>query len=130
MSVILFAHVTWTTWGRLPLIGASELRFLHRFLPATCERHGVELLELGVVSTHLHMVVRLPPTLHIPRLLQSLKGASARAVNRDPEVSKTGLRWARSYDLRSVGPRDLAAAIAYVRSQPRRHPDLAIESNE
>jgi len=64
--------------------------------------------------------------LDIPGLVQGLKGASARIANRDGLMPRAKLRWADGYDLRSVGVRQLAGALQYVRTQAEHHPDLAI----
>ena len=37
-----------------------------------------------------------------------------------------GVQWAKGYDLRSVSPRNVDAAVRYVRTQGSRHPDRAI----
>ncbi len=102
MPVHLYVHLTWTTLRRLPL------------------------LELGIVSNHVHAILQLPPVIDIPRLVQGLKGASARIANRDGLMPRARLRWADGYDLRSVSVRQLEDARRYVRTQAEHHPDLAI----
>ena len=108
------------------MIGPSEARFLGRFLPAEAQRHGAALLALGMVSDHVHMVLRLPSRFDLPRLVQGVKGASARLINKEEGLSPTGVRWAIGYSAYSVSARNLKAAIEYVRNQPSRHPDRAI----
>jgi hypothetical protein len=83
-------------------------------LPAIASRYGVKVIEL-------------PSRIDIPRLLQGLKGASARIANRDKIVPRGRLQWADGYDLRSLGVRDLHRAIQYVRTQSMRHPELAVD---
>ena len=126
MHVHLYAHLSWVTYARLPRIDERIAEFLGRFLPAECQRHGAEPLALGIVRDHVHMVIKLPPRFDVPRLVQGLKGASARVANRDGIAERGPLRWETGYDLRSVGLRQLSAAIAYVRSQAKRHPTLAL----
>ena len=125
MPVRLYVHLTWTTFARLPLVKPAVVEFLGRFLPAECGRHGARVLALGIVDDHVHMILALPPAFDVPRLVQGLKGASARMANRDGISERESLRWAPGYDLRSVGPRQLSAAIKYVREQAVRHPGRA-----
>ena len=96
-------------------------------LPEIARRHGTRVIELGIVRNHVHVVVELPLRIDVPRLVQGLKGASARIANRDGVMPRARLRWADGYDLRSLGVRDLRGAIRYVRLQAERHPELAIE---
>jgi putative transposase len=126
MPVRLYAHLTWTTLRRLPLLNPDVARFLERFVRQEAGRHGTRVLETGIVSNHVHAIVQLPPVIDIPRLVQGLKGASARIANRDGLMPRARLRWADGYDLRSVGVRQLASALQYVRTQAEHHPDLAI----
>ncbi|HVH68881.1 MAG TPA: transposase [Gemmatimonadales bacterium] len=126
MPVRLYALLTWTTLRRLPLINAGVVSLLSRLLPAIARRYEVEVVAMGLVRNHVHLVVRLPSRVDIPRLVQGLKGASARIANRDGLMPRAPLRWANGYDLRSIGVRDLKRAIAYVRSQAQRHPQQAM----
>ena len=126
MAVQLFVHLTWTTVHRHAMIGSRERNFLRDFLPAASRDHGATVLAVGIVSDHIHMILRLPSEFNIPKLVQRLKGASARIANRDDNVSRTGIRWARGYDLRSISPGNLKAAVRYVEGQANRHPDNAI----
>ncbi len=127
MPVRIYALLTWTTLRRLPLIHTSAAAFLHRLLPEIARRHGTRVIELGIVRNHVHLVIELSPRIDIPRLVQGLKGASARIANRDGVMPRARLRWANGYDLRSLGTRDLSRAIRYVRTQAERHPELAID---
>ena len=122
MPVRLYALLTWTTDGRLPQVGPAVAEFLRRFLPAEALRHGARLIELGIVRNHVHALLELPSRFDVPRLVQGLKGGSARIANRDGYVQGAPLRWANGYDLRSVGVRDLKRAMGYVRDQGKRHP--------
>jgi putative transposase len=130
MPVVLIVHLTWTTYRRFPMIGESEAAFLRRFLPAGAMRLGVRVLAIGLVQDHVHLILRLPARYDLPRLVQELKGASARLANRDQSISRAGLRWAEGYHANSVSPRNLRVAIEYVRHQATRHPDRAIRARD
>ena len=126
MPVRLYAHLTWTTLQRQSLISPGVAEFLRRFLPREAHRHGARLLAAGIVADHVHLVVQLPAINNIPRLVQGLKGASARLVNREGLMPRAPLRWAEVYDLRSVGVRQLGTVINYVSNQASRHPERAV----
>jgi REP element-mobilizing transposase RayT len=107
------------------MIGSREARVLGRFLPAEALRHGCDTIALGIVADHVHIVLRLPSRLDLPRLVQGLKGASSRLVNLD---SVAGLRWAKGYEANTVSPSGLNNLVLYVKSQSRRHPGRAIRA--
>ncbi len=122
MPTTLYAHLTWTTFRRKPLIDGGVAIFLRKFLPATARRCGADLLAVGIVNDHVHALLLLPSQIDVPKLVQALKGASARVANRDGIVTGEKLRWANGYDLRSVSPQALDRARAYVESQEAKHP--------
>jgi REP element-mobilizing transposase RayT len=129
MPTRIYVHASWTTFARLPLIDTAVAGFLDRFFRVEAERHGARVLETGIVRDHVHVALELSPTFDVPRLMQGLKGASARIANRDGIATRQSLRWAQGYDLRSVGPRQLRGVIAYVKSQGERHPQQALASD-
>ncbi|OLB49397.1 MAG: hypothetical protein AUI08_08130 [Gemmatimonadetes bacterium 13_2_20CM_2_65_7] len=104
MPVRIYAHLSWTTWARLPLIEESVADFLLRFLLAEAKRHGTRVIEIGVVPNHVHLLLQLPPAYDVPRLVQGLKGASARLANRDGFSQNNSLRWETGYD--RINPND------------------------
>ncbi len=123
----LYVHLTWTTRDRAPLITAALARFLSGFLPAIAAKERATLLALGMVTTHVHLLLRLDPATDIARLVQRLKGGSALLANRDGHAGEhRALRWAKGYNLESVSPRVVPDVGNYVLRQALRHPDQAI----
>lgn len=121
MPFRFYAHLSWTTWARLPLITDTVAAFLGPFLLAEAKRHGARVVEQGIVRDHVHLLLELPPVYDAPKLVQGLKGASARLANRDGHTGRGTLRWDKGYDFRSVGVRQLARVTAYVRDQALKH---------
>jgi REP element-mobilizing transposase RayT len=54
----LYYHLVLTTRGRAPMIDAMIARYLSDTLPAIALAERTRALELGIVATHVHMVVR------------------------------------------------------------------------
>jgi REP element-mobilizing transposase RayT len=75
-------------------------------------------MALGMVPDHVHMVLRIPPRVDLPRMVQRLKGASARLGSQESAV---GLRWEKGYQIKTVSPGGLPRVIAYVKNQAQRH---------
>ena len=125
----LFVHIIWTTRDREPRIGQDAAGILKHLLPAIARQERADVLALGLVRTHVHMLLRLHPTTAIPQLLQRLKGGSSVIVNRELGTTVTApLRWAKGYDISSISPRAIDAVRAYVENQAHRHPKDAIPS--
>ena len=123
----IYVHVVWTTRERQPLIDLAVARFLARYFRAVANQERAGIHALGLVTTHVHVVLQLHPTTSISKLLQRLKGGSSVLSNREGHspVARP-LRWAKGYNIESVSPRGLVAARTYVLSQSQRHPQDAI----
>lgn len=119
-------HFVWTTRDRQPLIDRGRADFLWENLPIVTRQERALLLELGMVSTHIHLLMCLHPMTQIPRMLQRMKGGTATLINRHVRSRLADLRWAKGYSLTSVCPRHIDLIANYVRHQDRRHPTEAI----
>jgi putative transposase len=123
----LFYHVVWTTRERRATITATLARFLDRVLRSIAHQERAEILELGMVSTHVHLLVRAHPMTVIPRLLQRLKGASSALAGKELGlIREQQLRWAHGYTIQTISPRMVETVRDYVQHQARRHPSEAI----
>ena len=123
----LYCHIVWTTRERQPLLDAGLARFLCRFLRGVARQERAHLLEIGMVRTHVHVLVRLHPTTNVSRLLQRWKGGSAAVAGKERHSTEgRRLRWAKGYSIHSVSPRHLAALRAYLRAQVQHHPGETI----
>jgi REP element-mobilizing transposase RayT len=123
----IFLHIVWTTLGRDPLIDHQRATFLRRHLRNVARAERAMVLRAGIVTTHLHLVVRIHPACTLSRLLQRWKGGSAMLCRRDQIGDPARpLRWAKGSSVVSVGPQALDAVLAYVADQPAHHPAEAI----
>ena len=119
----LYYHVIWATRGRLPLLNVELAAFLCRYLRNIARQERAHVLEIGMVTTHLHLLVRTDPQTNLSRLVQRFKGGSAHQANVERlGHGVEGLRWAKGYTLETVSPRVLDAVRQYLRTQHERHP--------
>jgi|SRR6267143_1911607 len=125
----LFIHLAWTTHDRMPMIDVATKTFLEEFFRKTAARQDVEIVDLAILKTHVHMIVRTPPRIDLPRLVQFFKGGSSYAASRQPG-NVLGLRWAPEYSATTVGPRQLEVVKRYLQKQSIHHPGEGIEPTQ
>ena len=119
----MFVHLVWTTRERQPMLDLRAAHFLTDYLPMVLAQERSEALALGIVSTHLHLLARIHPATHLPRLAQRMKGGSALVARRDHQIR---FSWAKGYSISTVGERALHVAWNYVTTQHAHHPNEAI----
>ncbi|HEX9691035.1 MAG TPA: IS200/IS605 family transposase [Gemmatimonadales bacterium] len=122
MPSTVYVHLVWKIRVQSPELDASAAAVLTKLLPALARKHGATLLEVSILQDHVHTLLLLPPVVDIPRLVQGLKGASSRILNRDRGDAPRPFRWASGYSLHSVSPRAREAVARYIRNQRLRHP--------
>lgn len=123
----LYCHLVWKTRASAPLIDAEMASFLCRFFRSIARRERAQVLEVGLVADHAHLLVRLHPGTDLPRLVQRLKGSSAAVWGKEYRgQTDRALRWSKGYAVQSVSPRSLAAVRVYLRAQAEHHPAGAI----
>jgi len=122
----LHVHLVWTTRDRAPSLDVVRAVYLSEHLPIIARQERARVLALGIVATHVHLLMRLHPTTDIPRLLQRMKGGTAYGINAATPAAGRALKWAKGYSITSVSPGGLDRVLAYVRMQHLRHPTEVI----
>jgi REP element-mobilizing transposase RayT len=116
---ILFL-ITWKTIENRPLVDATMADHLVGMLPKLAQLENATVLELAVIPDHVHAVVRTEFRPDLPALVQRLKGASSRLINRDT-APKTPLKWQPGYHVTSMGRQSLPYVRNYLDRQARKH---------
>lgn len=109
------------------MIDAPRAEFLARFLPTIADQERASVLALGMVSNHVHLLVRIEPVTVIPRMLQRMKGGSAHLAGKEG-IGRIPLPllWDEGYNLESVSPWAREKIGRYVLGQAEHHPEDAI----
>jgi REP element-mobilizing transposase RayT len=116
----LYLHLVWGTWQREPLITPDLQRDLYASLAHHSAELGADVIAIGGMPDHVHLLVRFPTTISVSEFVRRVKGGSSHLVTqvmRWPEPFK----WQGGYGAFSVSKRNLAAAQAYVLNQERHH---------
>ncbi len=116
----VFLHLVWGTWDRLPLI-TPEIRLpLYQSLHEQASRSGCELIAVGGIEDHVHVLLKFSTTVTIADLAKGLKGGSSHMVTRALRPG-TFFKWQGSYGVFSVSRSHVAMVRNYVLNQERHH---------
>ncbi|MBP7684326.1 MAG: IS200/IS605 family transposase [Deltaproteobacteria bacterium] len=116
----MFVHIVWATRRREPLLEPVLDSRVCGILGRKALEVGCHVLAAGCASDHVHVLVRLKPTVPLSQLVQRLKGASAYELNQ-AGLARGGFAWQDGYWADSVSPTNIDAACGYVRSQRDHH---------
>jgi len=72
-------HLVWKPKYNIPVFEKKYPRDVcEAAIICAAKRHGIQIYELKVMPDHIHLFVEVPPTMHVSKALQLLKGCSAR----------------------------------------------------
>ena len=125
--VEVFLHLVWSTWDRAPLLSPDVRERVYLCIRHEAARLRAEVIEIGGIEDHVHVLVRLPATISISNLVKHLKGASSHLANH--EVLPAGFKWQGGYGATSISPRHLQRVRRYVLDQERHHRDGTTYAN-
>jgi REP element-mobilizing transposase RayT len=115
-------HFVWGTWDRLPLITPEAEPRLYAAILAKCRELKCPVLALGGVEDHVHLLVRLHPSVSPAQLMRDVKGSSSHLISH--EITPGGFfEWQGSYDAFAVEEDRLPTRVNYIRRQKEHHRD-------
>jgi REP element-mobilizing transposase RayT len=93
---------------------------MHAYLATICRDVGAELVHVGGVSDHVHILTTLPRTLSQAQLIEQIKKASSKWI-KALDTRYRGFSWQSGYGAFSVSPSQLEAVLEYVNKQQEHH---------
>ena len=113
-------HIVFIPKYRRKSIYGKLRRDIGTYLRRLCDYKEVEIIEANACIDHIHMLVKIPPTLSISQFMGFLKGKSALMIfdNHSNLKYKFGQRtfWAKGYYVSTVGL-NKATIRKYIREQ-------------
>ncbi|QDU62875.1 Transposase IS200 like protein [Planctomycetes bacterium Pan216] len=122
----LVYHVVFSTKDRYPWMDASIRDELFAFTAGVIRNLEGSQLQIGGMPDHLHLLVRLPASLPISHLLQTVKSNSTRWLNERGQ-SRGRLSWQRGYGAFTVSESQVDVVDAYIRNQAEHHRTRSFE---
>lgn len=113
-------HIIFSTKNREPWLDSNVRPRMHAYLATTCRDLGAELVHVGGVADHVHVVTTLPRTLSQAQLIEQTKKASSKWI-KGIDARYRGFFWQRGYGAFSASPSQLEAVLQYIETQPEHH---------
>jgi REP element-mobilizing transposase RayT len=110
-------HCVFSTKERAPLIPPDRQEKLWADVLGIARNMNVKVLAIGGVPDHLHLLIALPPTQNLAKVMCDLKANSSKWLN------ETGapFSWQEGYGAFSVSPSRIADVQRYIRNQDKHH---------
>jgi len=121
MSYIsLYAHCVFSTKERRPFLSPDIRPRVWAYMGGIAKANGVCPITIGGVADHCHLLVSMPSTLDIARLMKLIKGGSSRWIKEAFPDQQT-FAWQKEYGAFSVGAAEMERIGQYIRTQEAHH---------
>ncbi|HET7232631.1 MAG TPA: IS200/IS605 family transposase [Longimicrobium sp.] len=119
----MYLHLVWSTRDRHPYLADPDLRRrVYECINAECTGRRADVLAIGGIEDHVHVLVRPPAVIAPAELVKSMKGASSHMVNYEIGAADY-FKWQGGYGAFSVSKRHVPMIRDYVLRQEEHHRD-------
>jgi putative transposase len=116
----VIVHIIFSTKDRESWLGLDVRPRMHAYLATICRDLGAEVVRVGGVADHVHIVTTLPRTVSQAQLIEQIKKVSSKWIKTvDPRYRS--FFWQRGYGAFSVSPSHLETVVQYVEAQQEHH---------
>jgi putative transposase len=116
----LYYHFAWSTHGRAKLIRRKFRPALLKIINEEAKKAGAWPIRHNAMPDHVHLLVRLPPTLAISDFIGKVKGASSHWVNEEIHPSFK-LMWQDGYGVLTLRKGEVEKVSRYIDNQESHH---------
>ena len=113
-------HIIFSTKDREAWLDSDVRMRMHAYLATICCDLGVELVHVGGMADHIHIVTTLPRTLSQAQLVEQIKKTSSKWI-KTLDARYRGFSWQRGYGAFSVSPSQLESVRRYIDGQQEDH---------
>ena len=110
-------HCVFSTKGRVNLISDQRQEHLYTYLFGIAKKLKVEILAIGGISNHVHILLALPAAKTLSEVVRDLKANSSRWMRE--EDRRFG--WQEGFGAFSYSRSQLDTVIRYVQNQQKHH---------
>ena len=116
----VLVHCVWSTKSREPSLHSKLRERLWPYLGGIARENKMKSLAAGGAADHVHILVSLPATISVSKMVQLLKGNSSKWIHETfPEMRS--FKWQEGYGGFSIGVSAVDVTLAYIRNQADHH---------
>lgn len=116
----LYIHCIFSTKNRLPLIVPEMQDRLWPYMAGIAKNNNLKALAVGGMPDHIHILLSLPATITVSKVIQMIKGNSSKWIN-DTFETPSRFSWQRGYGAFSINFSILSDSIHYIQNQAVHH---------
>ena len=116
----LYLHCVWATWDRMPLLVPKVERPVYAAILAKCQDLKCEVLAIGGIEDHVHLLIRLHPGVSVANLMKGIKGSSSHLMTHKVFPGEF-FKWQGAYRAFTISKDSIPRVRAYIENQKAHH---------
>jgi len=113
-------HIIFSTKYRIPRIDADLRDDLYSYIGGIIRGEKGQLLEIGGIADHVHILAGFHPTVAVSFMLQHIKGSSSKWIN-DQKKPQMRFEWQAGYGAFTVSQSQVPTVRQYIQQQEKHH---------
>ena len=111
-------HLIWTPKRRRPVLKGRVAHDCQQLIERKCKEQGWQILELAIDVDHIHLFVRVLPSVAASDIVRHGKGLTSRELRRQyPMLKRLSSLWTRSYYASTAGNVSSETIQRYIAAQ-------------
>lgn len=123
----ILIHIIFGTKMRQPLIHPEIAEELYSYMAAIARAHESHVHEIGGIEDHVHLLVSLPRTLPLSKLIEELKKGSSKWLKTKGSLY-VDFAWQNGYGAFSIGQSAYDDLRKYIQTQKDHHKNFSFEN--
>ena len=119
-------HIIFSTKGRIGLIRPDFKTDLYKYISGIAKNEDSQILKINGIDNHVHILVKIKPSLSVSDLVCKLKTNSSKWVSENYELSY-GFQWQGGFSSFSVSESQLVIISRYIENQEEHHKKFSFE---
>ena len=116
-------HLVWIPKRRKRVLVGDVEKRLRQIIWEVCQEKDWVVIDLEIMSDHVHLLVNVPPNVAAHEVVKALKGRSSRYLRQEfPHLLKLPSLWTHSYFVSTEGNVSSETIRKYIEEQ--RHHDV------
>ncbi|MEZ5427504.1 MAG: IS200/IS605 family transposase [Pyrinomonadaceae bacterium] len=120
----LLFHIVFGTKDRFPFMKKKSRPRFYEYIGGTIRGLEGTCLEIGGVEDHIHLLVKLKPTMNVSDFLRELKPNTTRWAKRNVYPA---FEWQNGYGAFTVGESQVRSVRRYIQKQEEHHKGMSFD---
>ena len=120
----LYYHIMFHTKHNAMAIEVENETTLYHYIHGFCKNAGAQLIRIGGMPDHIHMLIMLPATCSLSSFVQQLKISTSKMLVENGNF-KYFEGWQNGYSAFTYAYKDLDMIVNYIKGQKEHHKRVA-----